>query len=183
VSPEEDHPNKGVLAAEGIRGIAVMYQNYMNKSDGHGVIRLEPPETVSSPALKVYTYIQVTGQIICRHIANDDLMVTPVKKKETAYAKSKASVASQKALETTSVAKAMSVDADEGAEDDANVATEEESDGDNAAAKELVVLDNLANSGKKVKQPKAKGRPRGKPLATPKKVGDAGSASKRIRTT
>lgn len=85
VSPDQDSPNLGVLAAEGIRGIADMFKNYMGRHEGHGVIRLEVPETITSSPLKVYTYIPLTGQILVRHISGD--VAAPTSAKTTAAAR------------------------------------------------------------------------------------------------
>ena len=80
---------KGVLAAEAARGIATMYQNYLNKAEGVGVLRLEPPDLVSVPPLRVYTHIQVARKITVRDVVGDE--PAAVKKlRDKANAKAKA---------------------------------------------------------------------------------------------
>jgi hypothetical protein len=80
---------KGVLAAEAVRGIATMYQNYLNKAEGVGVLRLEPPDLVSVPPLRVYTHVQVARKITVRDVVGEE--PAAVKKlRDKANAKAKA---------------------------------------------------------------------------------------------
>ena len=137
-SPNIESPLSGVLAAEAVRNVAVLFHNYLNKAEGHGVLRLEPREFVSMPPLKYYTFVNATGQILVREIAGDDL-AGPVKKaKVQPKAKSKEQPAA--------MAEAVLIeDDDDGEEVDEEEEDEEEED--EAMAKELSLLDSLA--GKK----------------------------------
>lgn len=71
VSPSDDDPNSGVLAAVAIRALARCYSNHMNKTDGLGMLRIPPPADLDLPPMKVYTYVPVTQTIIMRLVAED----------------------------------------------------------------------------------------------------------------
>ncbi len=68
VSPDEDKHNYGVLAACAVRMLSACMQNYVNRSEGVGALRLEPPGEVEAMTLKVYTYVAATQSIVCRSV-------------------------------------------------------------------------------------------------------------------
>lgn len=68
VSPDEDKHNFGVLGACAVRMLSACMQNYVNRSEGLGALRLEPPGEMEVVTLKVYTYVAATQSIVCRSV-------------------------------------------------------------------------------------------------------------------
>ena len=137
----------------------MLYQNYLNKFEGHGVIRLEPPDLVSLP-LKVYTYIQATGQIMVREVSMDEQTASKAKAKGKAGHNKAKAEESVKAKPKAKVEESAPTDDDddddqEGDEEEDN----DEEDGYDQVAKELKLLDSM--QGKKGgKKPKKKSQPK-----------------------
>ena len=135
-----------------MRGISKLYLNYLNKVEGVGVIRLEPPELVCAP-LKVYTRIQATGQIMLRETAGED--------QTSAKAKAKAKAGTLKAK---TKAKAVEESTPPESEDDQEGEEEEDDEEDayDLVSKELALLDSAAGkkggTGKKPTKKKSKAK-------------------------
>ena len=49
-----------------MRVMARYIQNHVNRTEGIGALKLEPPGDLAVPPLRTYVYIPVTGQIISR---------------------------------------------------------------------------------------------------------------------
>ena len=64
MSPDPQRPLKGMLAAAAIKELAKYVLNTVERK--HGATKVQPPEAVVLPPLKHYTFIPLTGQIICR---------------------------------------------------------------------------------------------------------------------
>ena len=172
----------GILAADGVRQLAGYYKNYLNRAEG--ALRLEPPEDVVSPSLQVYTFVQVTGRIMCRTIADQETDATP-KKKSSAHAglhtpgssKTKGSAATPGTTPSPSAVRGAAkaapkaapkdmklvpeADADDGNEDEEVADTDDDDENDDEepddAVAELSMLDKIVGAAKGKKDGKAKG--------------------------
>ena len=129
----------GVLAADAVRSIAVLFHNYLIKAEGHGVLRLEPPDLVSLPPLKVYTHVHATGKILVRELAGDDLASAGSVKKSKVQPKAKTK---EQPAAMEDAALIEDDDDDEGDEEEDNDEEEE----DETMRKEFELLDSLANA-------------------------------------
>ena len=76
-------PNYGVLAADAIRLLTVCLQNYVNRKEGVGCVKLQPVGEFLLPSLTTYAYIPLTGQIIARRVTEPNPEQSPVKPKGT----------------------------------------------------------------------------------------------------
>lgn len=166
----------GILAADGVRQLAGYYKNFLNRAEG--ALRMEPPEDVVSPSLQVYTFVQVTGRIMCRTIADEETNATPKKKsagqaglqtpgssktKGSSPAAAKGKAAPKAAPKDMKVA--PEAEADDGQEEDEELEDTDDDDDANDdeqpddAVAELSMLDKIvgAASAKGKKDGKAKG--------------------------
>ena len=162
-SPSPDSLNLGVLAAEAVREIAACFEAFVSRADGVGTLRMEPTAELETPPLKVYTFMPVTGQIMCRSLipgANQ----TPgdgKKNKKTKNSANKESTSNAKKSVGKDASKAVAKNlkaaleaaGDEMDDEEAEEETEDDDDEDDDAAEdsELTTLDKLAAAGKKSK--------------------------------
>ena len=64
-SPNSDTPLKGMLAAVACNDLGQYVLNAVYRTPQ--TVKVQPPEEIVLPPLKRYTFIPVTGSIICRH--------------------------------------------------------------------------------------------------------------------
>ena len=165
-SPNPEKPNLGVLAADAVRVMARYIQNHVNRTEGIGALKLEPPGDLAVPPLRTYVYIPVTGQIVSRVATGDDQEQLSSKKKNVAPGSSTPTPSKEKTIvdpitpastKTTGVKRKLQLGKDESDDDDAEEDDDDEVEDD--AAAELEMLDQLekaSSSSKKKKKRVAK---------------------------
>ena len=65
-SPDMDFPDQGFLAAEAVKMLAPYIQNHV--LDRPNSLKVAPPQDITVPPIKQYTFIAVTGRVILRTV-------------------------------------------------------------------------------------------------------------------
>lgn len=207
MSPDAEHPARGVLAAAAVRALAPYIANHVynkpncdkaarggeNKARA-GVwqhllwiracarscvapcfVQVAPPEPITLPPLKTWTFIPVTGQIIARLVVVDSDAAAPTAKaKAKATTTAKAPAAAKATAKATAKAKAtasgkevpspaapkgdiaVGTGSEEPAEDEAEDAEEEADDDGGDLEEELKELEAMTDTGTKKRKGAAK---------------------------
>ena len=71
VSPNIDDPQEGSMIAATVRILAPYIRNFV--MDTPGTLVVPSPYDIVLPALRVYTFVQVTGRVIARTIGGSDV--------------------------------------------------------------------------------------------------------------
>lgn len=161
-SPDDTQPMLGVLTAEGIRQLVPYLMNFAFRLDG---ISLETLRDVEAPALKVYTYIPLTNQIVKKSVCDPEAhggdSMMNFTSSETGKGKDK-----EPLKESSSKAKVSAKDGDDDCDLDADAEDEEEEEDGVEDDLEVVEAEKKKRKPKaKVQKAQSKGKPSGKKKA------------------
>jgi hypothetical protein len=138
-------------------------QNYVNRTEGIGALKLEPPGDLAVPPLRTYIYIPVTGQIISRLASQGDDQDPQSAKKKISSGSSTPPTQEKAATDTPNPSKLSGVKRklQLGSKDDSDDDEDADDDDDNDeveddAAAELEMLDQLEKASSSSKKKKKK---------------------------
>ena len=167
-SPNVDNPEEGGLLAAAVRMLAPYIKNFV--LDTPGTHMVPPPYDIQLPALRVYTFVQVTGRVLARTVGASDPIRAELGSSESIEstgseppAKKRKTVAgpgssSGKVPPTTTSTRNVDEEEEEEEDDEEEDADAEEGEDDNNDDDDLAKLESIEEEMKSTKRPR---RPKG----------------------
>jgi hypothetical protein len=115
----------------------------LTRSEGVGALRLDPSEDVDFPPVKTYTFVPVTGQILCRFTAVDEPKDKAKTKVKAAKEKEAKEVKGRNEEKDKEIKDAMTDD-DRGDQDDGDDGEGDGDDGDEDEGEDDEATDEIA---------------------------------------
>ena len=163
-----DNPEEGCLFAAAVRMLAPYIRNSV--MDTPGTLMVPPPYDIQLPALRVYTFVQVTGRVLARTVGASDPIRAELGSSESIEstgseppAKKRKTVAgpgssSGKVPPTTTSTRNVDEEEEEEEDDEEEDADPEEAEDDNNDDDDLAKLESIEEEMKSTKRPR---RPKG----------------------